>query len=168
MKKLIIVALAVAAATTMYAQGTFNMASSKTAVVTYGTSCGDLAGLKIGDSFTGTLMYEGQAVGSEPFTVNSKGVGTGKMKATDVSSNPLVPAGTSVNFTLHAEDISGAYKGDSALFAYTTGDANDPTKLPDAELNYDAFTVEYIVPEPTTIALGILGLSSLLVFRRRD
>ncbi len=26
----------------------------------------------------------------------------------------------------------------------------------------------YSVPEPTTIALGILGLSSLLLFRRRD
>lgn len=166
MKKLIIAALAIAAATTMYAQGTFNMISAN--AVTYGDSCGALAGNKIGDDFTGSLLYEGQVVASEKFAMSSKGAPTGKLKADTTSSSTLVPAGAAVTFTLHAEDVTGYYKGDSTPFSYTTG---NPTALPptpaDAQLVFDSFTVEY-VPEPTTIALGILGLSSLLVLRRRD
>lgn len=167
MKKLIIAALAVAAATTMYAQGTVSMASKN--AVTYGASCGDLFEQKIGDTFTGTLFYEGNAVASQAFNgVNAKtGEFTGKMNGGVVKIDG-VPAGTAVSFTLHAEDTTGVYKGDSTPFTYNTGNpAGTPPTTPDAKLAYDAFTVEYI-PEPTTIALGILGLSSLLVLRRRD
>jgi hypothetical protein len=167
MKKLIIVALAVAAATTMYAQGTVSMASKN--AVTYGDSCGALAGQKIGDDFIGTLYYEGSAVASQAFNgVNAKtGEWTGKMNGSVLTIDG-VPAGTAVTFTLHAQDATDLYKGDSAPFTYNTGNpAGTPPTTPDAKLAYDAFTVEY-VPEPTTIALGILGLSSLLVLRRRD
>ena len=164
MKKLIIAALAIAAATTMYAQGTINMATANP--VTYGTSCGDLAGNRIGNDFVGSLLYEGQVVASENFAMSAKGKPTGKLVG-DVASSTLVPAGAEVTFTLHAQDVTNLYKGDSAPFTYTTGDAADPTKLPDTQLVFDSFTVEY-VPEPTTIALGILGLSSLFVLRRRD
>ena len=167
MKKLIIAALAIAAATTMYAQGTVSMASKN--AVTYGDSCGALVGQKIGDDFTGTLFYEGNAVASQIFNgVNAKtGEWTGKMNGSVLAIDG-VPAGTAVSFTLHAEDTTGLYKGDSAPFTYNTGNpAGTPPTTPDAKLAYDAFTVEYI-PEPTTIALGILGLSSLLVLRRRD
>lgn len=169
MKKLIIAALAVAAATTMYAQGTINMASDKNSYATYGDSCAVL-GLNPGDriaaDFVGTLMYEGQAVGSANFGLSGTGKNTGRL-AGDLISSTLVPAGADVSFTLHAQDTTGYILGDSNPFTYTTGDAADPTKLPQAEMTFDKFTVEYI-PEPTTIALGILGLSSLLVLRRRD
>ncbi len=163
MKKLIIAALAVAAATTMYAQGTVKMTSAN--AVTYGDSCGALAGEKIGADFTGSLIYEGSVIATEPFNVSSSGKNTGKMKGGLVDTT--LPAGTTVS-GLIVEATASGYKGVSAPFSYTTGDPNDPTKLPDASLMFDSFTVEYIVPEPTTIALGILGLSSLLVFRRRD
>ena len=163
MKKLIIAALAIAAATTMYAQGTVKMTSAN--AVTYGDSCGALAGEKIGADFTGALMYEGHVIATEPFTVSSQGVPTGKMKGGLVDTT--LPAGATVS-GLTVQALASGYFGESAPFSYTTGDPSDPTKLPDASLMFDSFTVEYIVPEPTTIALGILGLSSLLVLRRRD
>ncbi|MBO7392059.1 MAG: PEP-CTERM sorting domain-containing protein [Verrucomicrobia bacterium] len=105
--------------------------------------------------------------------MSSKGAPTGKLKGDVVDT--ILPAGTTVSgLQIVASDafdktgpLTGLYVGASAPFSYTTGDAADPTKLPDGKLVYDAFTVEYI-PEPTTIALGILGLSSLLVLRRRD
>jgi hypothetical protein len=169
MKKLIIAALAIAAATTMYAQGTVSMVSDT--VVTYGDSCGALAGTKVGSELTAFLVYEGNAVAHQAFAMSSKGAPTGKLKGDVVDT--ILPAGTTVSGLqiMAGEGFEtgplGAYTGASAPFSYTTGDAADPTKLPDGKLTYDAFTVEY-VPEPTTIALGILGLSSLLVLRRRD
>ena len=93
MKKLIIAALAIAAATTMYAQGTVKMTSAN--AVTYGDSCGALAGEKIGADFTGALMYEGNVIATEPFTVSSKGVPTGKMKGGLVDTT--LPAGATVS-----------------------------------------------------------------------
>ena len=165
MKKLIIAALAIAAATTMYAQGTVSMVSDT--VVTYGNSCGALAGTKVGSEITANLLYEGNIVASEAFAMSSKGAPTGKLKGDVV--NTALPAGQLVTLEIQAiNPVDPMYKSlEQTTFDYTTGDANDPTKLPDGKLVYDAFTVEYI-PEPTTIALGILGLSSLLVLRRRD
>ena len=166
MKKLIIAALAVAAATTMYAQGTVSMVSDT--VVTYGDSCGALAGTKVGSEITANLLYEGNIVASEAFAMSSKGAPTGKLKGDVV--NTSLPAGALVTLEIQAiNPTDPMYKSlePYTTFTYTTGDANDPTKLPDGKLQFDAFTVEYI-PEPTTIALGILGLSSLLVLRRRD
>lgn len=167
MKKLIIAALAVAAATTMYAQGTVKMVSDT--VVTYGNSCGDLANNPVGNEITANLMYEGNVVASEAFNVTSKGKATGKLKGGIVDTS--LPAGAEVSgLTIQAiNPTDPLYFGESAPFDYTTGDPNPATGTPTIpnNLNYDAFTVEYI-PEPTTIALGILGLSSLLVLRRRD
>ena len=171
MKKLIIAALAVAAATTMYAQGTVSMVSDT--VVTYtDKACGVLGfenGTKVGSEITANLLYEGNIVASQAFANASSGKPTGKLKGDVV--NTTLPAGQTVTLTIQAINpenplfTSTGYE--PAPFTYTTGDANDPTKLPDGKLVYDAFQVDY-VPEPTTIALGILGLSSLLVLRRRD
>lgn len=171
MKKLIIAALAIAAATTMYAQGTISMAS-KNALTYTDKACAVLgvdSGTKVGSEITGTLYYEGNVVASQAFNgVNAKtGAPTGKMAGAVITSD-IVPAGTAVTFTLHAQDATGLYQGDSAPFTYNTGNpAGTPPTTPDAKLDYADFQVDY-VPEPTTIALGILGLSSLLVFRRRD
>lgn len=156
MKKLIIAALAVAAATTMYAQGTVSMVSDN--AVTYADSCGALAGTKVGSELTGNLMFEGQIMASQPFAMSSKGAPTGKMKGDVVST--LLPAGVKVDgLTVQAiNPTDPQYFGESAPFSYTTGDPNGvPPTTPEDSLKFDSFQVEYI-PEPTTIALGILGL----------
>ena len=166
MKKLIIAALAVAAATTMYAQGTVSMVSDN--AVTYGASCGALVDTKVGPEIVGNLMYEGQIMATQAFANSTKGNPTGKMKGDVVAT--LLPAGVTVSgLTVQAINPSDSqYFGESAPFSYTTGNPNGvPPTTPEDSLKFDSFTVEYI-PEPTTIALGILGLSSLLVLRRRD
>ena len=164
MKKLIIAGLALAAATTMYAQGQVNMVSAN--AITYGDSCGALAGLNVGteNGIYGILLWNDQEVARSPFTDGKKGP-TGKIKG-GLIDTALFGAGTET-FVLKAANDSETYLGQSNPFTYTVGSPTDPTKVADAQLVFDTFTVDY-VPEPTTIALGILGLSSLLVLRRRD
>jgi type II secretory pathway pseudopilin PulG len=164
MKKLVIIALAMAAATTMYAQGTINVVSKGTSYAYYLNGAGEE--VRLGADFTGTLMYGGAAIVSAPFKNASNGKPTGWINAPELTSSALIPAGVLVEgFTIAVD--SNNYVGESNPFSYLTGDATDPTKLPDANVVFDKFQVNY-VPEPTTIALGILGLSSLLLFRRRD
>lgn len=53
--------------------------------------------------------------------------------------------------------------GESAVFNYTVAASTDATGL--KMVNMRAFALN--VPEPSTIALGVLGLGSLLLFRRK-
>ena len=163
MKKLIIAALAVTSAATMYAQGTVSMVSRN--AVYYGPYAGALAGTKVGSECAAALMYEGQVMAIEFFAMSSKGEPTGKLKG-DIVTTPL-PAGTVVSgLTVLAYNTYGLfYPDESAPFSYTTGDPADPTKLPDPWLDFESLVID--CPEPTTIALGVLGLVSLLVLRRR-
>jgi len=50
-------------------------------------------------------------------------------------------------------------------FAYTQGASVPPSPTDTLFVNMRAFSV--IVPEPSTVALGVLGLGALLLFRRR-
>ena len=162
MKKLIIIALAVASAATMYAQGTVNMVSRN--AVYYGPYAGALAGTKVGSECVADLMYEGQVMFTQPFAMSPKGEPTGKLKG-DIVTTPLPPGTLVEGLTVKAYNIYGFfYPAESAPFSYRTG---DPATMaaPEAMLNYESFVID--CPEPTTIALGILGLGSLLVLRRR-
>lgn len=163
MKKLMIIALAVASAATMYAQGTVNMVSKN--VVSFGPHMGPLANTKVGSDFNGALMYEGQIMAAQPFAMNSKGEPTGKLKGDVVTT--LLPPGTTVSgLTIWVYNpMNHLVVGESKPFSYTTG---DPATMaaPEATLNYESFVID--LPEPTTIALGILGLGSLFIFRRRN
>lgn len=174
MKKLVVVALAMAAATTMYAQATVNMVSDTKSYAKYGENPGAyVTGDRLDASFTpGVLMLGDTEIANAPWGVSTTGKNTGRLNG-ELIKTDLLPAGALVEGLVVAVDhavIGGNYKGQSSPFSYTTGDANDPTKLPDASLNFGTFDVNFVpaVPEPTTIALGILGLSSLLLFRRRD
>ena len=171
MKKLIIIALAVASAATMYAQGTVSMIS-KNAVYYGPLMCAYLGvpeGTKVGSELSASLMYEGQVIATESFAMNTKGEPTGKLKGNVVLTT--LPAGTVVSGLIVQANIEPGYPPiwyhESAPFSYKTG---DPATMaaPDPWLNYESFMVETIIPEPTTIALGILGLGSLLIFRRPD
>lgn len=60
--------------------------------------------------------------------------------------------------------LANAVEKGSATWSQTTG-ANSPPNLPNpAVLNIPSIT---IVPEPTTIALGLIGAAGLLFFRRK-
>jgi hypothetical protein len=60
--------------------------------------------------------------------------------------------------------VNGGKTGKSAIFSYTTSSSPTPPPSDLVLLNLRAFA---LVPEPSTIALGVLGLGSLLLFRRR-
>jgi len=170
MKKLIIATLVIGTAATMYAQGTVRMVSKN--AVYYGPYlCAYLGipeGSKVGSELYASLMYEGQVIATQPFAMSSKGEPTGKLKG-DIVTTPL-PAGTVVpGLTIRADSYDYGppiWRNGSAPFSYTTGDPADPTKVTDPWLDFESFVVD--CPEPTTIALGILGLGSLFIFRRRN
>ena len=166
MKKLMITALAVASAATMYAQGTVNMVSKN--AVYYGPYAGALAGTKVGSECAADLIYEGQVMFTQPFAMSPKGEPTGKLKG-DMVTTPLPPGTRVSGLTIRADTYDYSlpvWLNESAPFSYTTGDPADWTKPPEPWLNYESFVVD--CPEPTTIALGILGLGSLFIFRRRN
>jgi len=72
-----------------------------------------------------------------------------------------------VNLTIEAvytDTASGDVYTGSITFPYTTPSPGDP---PSASLMTGMTAFALVVPEPSTIALGVLGLGALLLFRRR-
>jgi len=59
----------------------------------------------------------------------------------------------------------GGAVGKSVTFDYVTGGGGSPPATPGGMEGLQSFTLQ--VPEPSTIALGILGAASLLIVRRR-
>lgn len=189
MKKLAIVALALASAAGIYAQGygTVNMKTTTNnegfGRVTYGESCGELAGAYVPVDYVSVLYYKDAIVATGSFGSSRTGDPNGTIKgpSSSVITSELLPAGTEVEFvvgaysswvdgaTTEAEGAAGAtFMGKSNPFEYATGDQSSAPPTPYEDLmNFDQFTVEYI-PEPTTIALGILGLGGLFLLRRRS
>lgn len=163
MRNLIIAALVLGTASAAMAQGYINMKSTKGKVT-----------LPTGDyvpaSFAATLWYEGADV----VTMDAAfGNNNGRLAVGKVYTDAL-PAGADVTLAVEAFGVIDgvAFAGMSDPFTYKTGfETGDPTTtvLADANMQFDSFTVQaVIVPEPTTIALGVLGLGGLLLFRRRD
>jgi hypothetical protein len=64
----------------------------------------------------------------------------------------------------------GALIGTSNIGRIDTGDptAVPPGTAPNTALTLKGFTLYPVVPEPSTIGLGILGIASLLLLRRRS
>lgn len=187
MKKLIIVALALATASTLSAQGLVKFTTTGGRVSFATIAEGETAyavGDFLGDDFIGAVMLDGKEVGRAKFALSGKGAPTGRMAGDTLAVDGLAPGGT-FTFTLEAFNAAyeaadksllvpggpdGIYFGKSAAFDYKAGvfGSVDPNDIP-APMSVASFGVNaYSVPEPTTIALGILGLSSLLLFRRRD
>lgn len=187
MKKLIIASLAVAAATTMYGQGLVNFTTTggRVSYATVADGSSLVVGSFLGSDMIGAVMNEGVEIGRANFGMSGTGKPTGRL-ADPVKAIDGLTAGATYTFTLEAFNAAyeaadksmlvaggkdGLYYGVSAPFSYKTGIAgsinpDDAAGLMSVEnFGVNAYSV---VPEPTTIALGILGLSSLLLFRRRD
>lgn len=186
MKKLIIVALALATVSTLSAQGLVKF-STTGGRVSFATVAEGETAYKVGDfigsDFIGVVKLDGKEIGRAKFTETS-GKPTGRMSG-DVFAIDGLAAGADYSFTLEAFNAAyeaadksqlyaggpdGLYFGVSTPFSYKAGVAGSLNPDDAAQLmKVDNFGVNaYSVPEPTTIALGILGLSSLLLFRRRD
>jgi len=88
----------------------------------------------------------------------------------DPISVPGVPSGVKVTLRMLAfngsDYLSASERGQSADFTITLGGGGSPPPSPLTGLA--PFTVQFLdCPEPTTIALGILGLGAFLIRRKK-
>jgi hypothetical protein len=68
--------------------------------------------------------------------------------------------------TPDAAKLGGGKWGDSNIFSVTTGGSGNPPAVPATLIGMTSFQLQQ-VPEPSTIALGVLGLGALLLRRRK-
>jgi hypothetical protein len=174
MKKLIIVSACLFAAVGALAQGTVNFANtSTTGLITYNGANAAVGSLTVG-------LYYGVAGTTDPATltlIKTTGIAApgrylgGTATATSSAGGSAAVfevrawAGASVSY--EAAVAAGADSGRSGLFNVAVlGNPTGTPPTPAATLGAPAFTVA-VVPEPSTIALGLLGLGALLIRRRK-
>jgi hypothetical protein len=173
-KQLLTIALVAMTAITSYAQGTIAFGNSALTRVMIEDAPGAAArrataadNLTIGVWYGASADSLTQAPG-EARIGTTDGVLTG---AASVFALPGTDAGQTVALQIRAWNDAGAF-GQTDVRQVTLG----PTAGPGAVIwqtasgvNTSRFTplVVTVVPEPSTIALGVLGLGSLLLFRRR-
>lgn len=91
-----------------------------------------------------------------------------------IGNIPGIPDNAQATFTARVwkgEGTLGGYASATekaeATWTQATG-ANSPPNLPaPATLNIPSMTITGVIPEPTTIALGLIGAAGLLFFRRK-
>jgi hypothetical protein len=189
-KSVILAALGLAVATvSSYAQqgfiafDTYDAAGGAGIQTVFGN--GPSVGSGIGSTFTGELLFSTTAINDSATTAGTASnplTGGWTVASTGTFNTGAASAGyiTGPNFTyasggtffFEIAAFNGAsygastYQGHSASFQATlvTG-----TTLPNADQldNLAPFSVFQTVPEPTTMALGGLGLAALLVARRK-
>lgn len=127
-----------------------------------------VGGIKVGDPLWSAQLWENvggtfQAVGGRQNFLGSVGGDFTLGQWLFASRTLSVPGGTPTTLQVRIFDGQGNLLVTSSDFAYTP--PTSPTPPPDSLLmtNFRAFAV----PEPSTIALGVLGLGALLLFRRR-
>ena len=171
-KQLLAIALVAMTTIASYAQGTIafgNSALTRVQIIGDGTAARNATtadGLTIGVWYGSSADSLQQAPGTA--TIGSTaGVMAG---AASVYALPGTEAGQIVSLQIRAWNDRG-WSGQTKVAQVTLG----PTAGPGAVIwqtatgTFDTrFTpLQVNVPEPTTIALGVLGLGSLLLFRRR-
>jgi len=184
MKKLVLSLAILVAAVSSYAQGTV-------AFKTFGSGANGSVNAKItnpdgttpiqGTTYTVEMLYG--AVGADISTFLSAGTAnpqTGNFAGYVSAANPNlvnVPIGSSVNVYFRAFDNGGGLissynnatiRGQSGVVTVASaGDPQNPTTIP-VPVGLQPFSLAIVgVPEPSTIALGVVGAAALLLRRRR-
>jgi hypothetical protein len=177
MKKLLVAIAAVLTSVALHAQGTvvFDNLSIDTPAPIYiqgtTTGAGTLPGSQAAlyaDTGAGWTLVPGSVTS---FFSNS-GPGAAFLSSIAVAI-PGVTPGTEATLQVWAWAGSGAfgdqgntYAGKSPTFTALTGGAGNPPSTPTALNNFPSFEV-VPVPEPSTIALGLIGAGALLLRRRK-
>lgn len=197
MKKLLLgIAAILAAGASVYAQGVVAFANTSTTPVTYGENQYGLTGpLPTGPSFSAQLLY---APGTDPLanpptTLDVLGASTpfsaalvgrfnGGARTTPSTTAPGARAWFQVQVweaafgatyqaaaTAPARDVAGvtrqAFIGTSLVFNVPTGSTAGAPLVTTGGLG----AIQVVpVPEPTTWALGLLGLAGAFILRRRN
>lgn len=179
MKKLILVAVTSLLSLSAFAQGTVNFNNSASSLVIDPRTGAAAAS---GGGFTVALYWGvlGTTDANALVQIGATGLinpTPGRYSAgTRTTGNATAP-GQSAVFQVRAWETSGgstyeqavasgtAYYGSSALFTSATGGAGSP---PSAAVSLSATVPGFtLVPEPSTFALGALGIGALLMVRRR-
>lgn len=188
MKKLLITTASLVLAVSTFAQGTFNFANNvPTANPPINAPVYDEGGVRAGT--TGRLsgsgfmaqLYARPAGSSGAFEAAGAavsfltGLGAGYWAPVVRTANNIAPGGeaqvvvrawrVSDGATWESAQAAGRGFGQSATITITSGGGGTPATLP---ANLVGLTSFALVPEPSTIALGIIGgLGTLLLIRRR-
>jgi hypothetical protein len=187
MKKLLILAVSVAATIGALAQGTVNFANAGAGGLNARIFGTDGTTALAGTGYIAQLWAGASAGSMNPITPTVT-FGTGANAGYFFGGSrtiPTVPAGSPAFFQVRVwEAAAGAswdvasvrngaqvggdtvsYHG-AALGPYQSPNLTAPPSTPPNLLGLQSFSL-YVVPEPSTIALGVLGLAGLLVLRRR-
>jgi hypothetical protein len=178
MRKTILTAIAVFASVGALAQGTINM-NSYPSITGARQNVLNSDGTPVAGADFWVQMYAGASptslapVGA---AINFQtGAAAGLFRDTAARVVPTVTPGAdaivqiaaweaSGGSTLEAAMAAGKKWGKSDPFTVKTGGDGQPPALPGNMTNFKGFS---LIPEPSTIALGLLGAASLLFFRRK-
>jgi len=190
MKKLLLItALAAVASLSAYGQGSVNFANSTATRVILQNADGTTTFAPTGSRFAIELVAAPDGTPTDAFQFAATRVGqtatffpvAGQFSAGGRTALNVTPAGGFGLFQVRVwETANGVDYNDSVLrgvgFAGQSGilrvDTGDPTTTPPGPAGslltggLASFTVS-AVPEPSTIALGLLGIGTLLMLRRR-
>jgi hypothetical protein len=192
MKKLLLIsALAAVASLSAYGQGSVNFANNSATRVILRDSTGATTFVPVGTRFSAELVFAPDGTATDVFQTAATRVGAtasfspvaGQFSAGGRTAAGVVPPGGFGLFQIrvwetgtgNAVDYNSAvlsgvgFAGQSGILRVDTG---DPTTTPPGTAaslitaGLASFTVSP-VPEPSTIALGLLGVGTLLMLRRR-
>lgn len=189
MKKLLLTAAAVFVTLSIYAQGTVNFQNSASTRVMNqltGAPVAPADGIRVAlfwaplsDPNNFTQLQTSSGVGSPvagQFFGGNRTTGNETMPGADARF--IVRAwelayGTTYEAAANAPAMGGrpALRAESPVFVLSTGGGGNPPGAPapltgaTGQPGFTGFTL--IVPEPSIIALGLIGAGSLLLFRRR-
>ncbi len=139
------------------AQGTLTFLNGS-APVTYGTDqFGHTIGAGVDSDFTAYLQMDGKTVAQTPFIQN--GIFSGGTVTLDG-----VPGPGPVDMQVYVSNTDGSLYCWSKIFSQPLGGVGTPPSTP-AKLAMPSF--EVCVPEPSHVALALLGGAALLFSRRR-
>jgi len=189
MKKVLLIAGCLLASLGAYAQGTIDVTISPSGV---NAPVFDFGGAKLDSTFLAQFYFSSSANG--PFTAVAdnpvpfrSGAGAGYWNAVGSvsgdSSRTLtgIAAGSAAFVEVKAWNLSagatydiankvgGAHTGVSQVVSIpATGGAGSPPGLPAALTGLQSFTLSVVpVPEPSTLALGLVGAAALFLRRRK-
>jgi len=144
-----------------------------------------VGGTKLGDAnFVAQIFFSATQTGSftaitDPAAPFRTGTGAGYWNAgaDPTRTLPGIAAGATAwievrvwdstkGATYDAAKAAGGRYGDSNIFSLTTGGPTTPPSAPAALAGLQSFAL-VAIPEPSTIALGMLGAAALLLRRRK-
>jgi len=184
MKKLLLVLACVAATVMVSGQGTIDVRNKVTG--TLDAPIFDVDGTtKLAGTAYMAQVYAGPSAGAlaaigNPYPFRT-GTGAGyydyASTGTKVYVATVAPGATASVQVVAWEAAAGSYaaaaasttykSGKSAIFTAVLGDAGSPPSVPAFMTGLTQFSLVTAVPEPSTMALGLLGAAALLLRRRK-